>query len=243
MTTEQSHAELIRDIQKLERIVKAVCDDTQLARGEFREFKAILEQYQEQPQLLDPHLEGLVTPLATRVSEVSDSLHDEERFSAAMQICRLLQALVTVRGFKTVSRFFSHKPADVERAIKIMKHVQHAVSSQEIDEDAQDGAWQMRCIVLLWLSNLVLIPFDIATVHISDGATASPGADASATAVQCLINLTRSYLSDPGSTRCEIHTSVVHSQPSPPTHTTCHWQRTPQVCGDCSTSAWGNFNV
>jgi tubulin-specific chaperone D len=202
MTTEQSHSEHVKDIEKLERIVKAVYDDTELARSKFGEFKATLDQYQEQPQLLDPHLEGLVTPLAARLSGVAESLQDDGLFAAAMQICRLLQALVTVRGFKTVSRFLPHKPTDIERAVQVLKHVQHAVKSHEIDEDAQDGGWQMRCIVLLWLSNLVLIPFDISTVYISsDGAHASSGLDAPSSAVRWLIDLARLYLCDPGSTR------------------------------------------
>jgi tubulin-specific chaperone D len=31
-------------------------------------------------------------------------------------------------------------------------------------EGAEEGAWEARCILLLWLSILVLVPFDLATI-------------------------------------------------------------------------------
>jgi hypothetical protein len=31
-------------------------------------------------------------------------------------------------------------------------------------EAAGKGAWEVRCILLLWLSILVLVPFDLATI-------------------------------------------------------------------------------
>ena len=40
------------------------------------------------------------------------------------------------------------------------------VSGVAVDamEGAEEGAWEARCILLLWLSILVLVPFDLATI-------------------------------------------------------------------------------
>ena len=36
-------------------------------------------------------------------------------------VCRLLHVLVTVRGHKTVVRFFPHEAADLERALQVRR--------------------------------------------------------------------------------------------------------------------------
>lgn len=65
-----------------------------------------LEKYQEQPSLLDPHMEGLVVPLMRRVrahrdrSVAGSSEPEEDAFVLA--IFRLLYTLCKVRGYKTV---------------------------------------------------------------------------------------------------------------------------------------------
>jgi tubulin-specific chaperone D len=194
--------ELVREIVQLQQIVQAVCDDARLARSKHLAVKTMLEEYQEQPQLLDPHLESLVTPLAVLLSEASLHLGDEQRFAATMQVCRLLQALVNTRGHKTIVRFFPNKPPDLERAVALLRHMQGMTICYEVDEDAQDGSWQTRCAILLWLSSLVLIPFDISTVQVSDAALGRGSDTQQESAVSWLIRTATSYLSDSGATRC-----------------------------------------
>lgn len=40
--------------------------------------------------------------------------------SKVQDVCRLLHVLVTVRGYKTVVRFFPHEAADLERVLQVM---------------------------------------------------------------------------------------------------------------------------
>lgn len=77
-----------------------------------------LTKYQEQPQLLDGCLESIVQPLAVllRQSAMSSTAHDT---ASVQDICRLLHVLITVRGYKTVVRFFPHEAADLERVLQV----------------------------------------------------------------------------------------------------------------------------
>jgi hypothetical protein len=202
MPVPEDRVDFVQEMQKLQAIVSAVRADIHLARSSHLEFKTKLEEYQEQPQLLDPYLEGLVGPLALLLAEAADHLHDDERFSATMHVCRLLQAMINTRGHKTIVRFFPNKPPDVERAVALLQHMQTVAVSHEVDEDAQDGSWQTRCMVLLWLSSLVLIPFDMNTIQTSKTAFNSSANGGTYSTISWLVLVGTSYLSDPGFTRC-----------------------------------------
>lgn len=202
MAQQRERQDFVREIEVLESIVDAVRRDARIARGKHMQFKTALEEYQEQPQLLDPHLEGLVEPLAARLSDSASHTDDADRFAATMQTCRLLQALVNTRGHKTIVRFFPNKPPDLGKAVALLHHMHTMTMSYEVDEDAQDGSWQTRCMVLLWLSNLVLIPFDIGTVQVVASAMGAADEDAKQPAVAWMIDTARQYLSDSGPTRC-----------------------------------------
>jgi hypothetical protein len=90
-------------------------------------------KYQEQPQLLDGCLEGVVQPLAALLRDHAAAAapppgaggaHPGTRAAAAevgavCGVCRLLHVLVTVRGHKTVVRFFPHEAADLERVLQV----------------------------------------------------------------------------------------------------------------------------
>jgi hypothetical protein len=77
-----------------------------------------LTKYQEQPQLLDGHLEGIVQPLAVllRSTALSSTAQDT---GSVQDICRLLHVLISVRGYKTVVRFFPHEASDLERVLQV----------------------------------------------------------------------------------------------------------------------------
>ena len=45
----------------------------------------------------------------------------------------------------------------------------------EQGEGADQGPWEAQCVLLLWLSQLVLIPFDLALVDSSSSPSPQPG--------------------------------------------------------------------
>jgi tubulin-specific chaperone D len=62
-----------------------------------------------------------------------------------------LYNLCTVRGYKTVVKFFPHEVADMEPCVEML----HFYSGTD---------YWINCMLLLWLSIIVLVPFDLQTI-------------------------------------------------------------------------------
>jgi hypothetical protein len=77
-----------------------------------------LTKYQEQPQLLDGSLEAIVQPLAMLLREAAVCSTAQDT-STVQGVCRMLHVLISVRGYKTVVRFFPHEAADLERVLQV----------------------------------------------------------------------------------------------------------------------------
>jgi hypothetical protein len=85
------------------------------------------------------------------------------------------------------------------------EYVSQAIVGSVLKEEST-GEWESRCCLLLWLSILVLIPFDLASVDTS--LADSRAADAGLTAddeppplVQKMIKICTAHLGNPGPTR------------------------------------------
>jgi hypothetical protein len=200
--SDEPHIPVLHDISHLQRIVDDVRQEPSKAKQACVRFKYILEEYQEQPQLLDAHLDSLISPLTGIVSDSSENIGDEEKFTNAMQVCRLLQALVSTRGHKTLSRFFPNKPPDFEKALLILLKSRSKPSRREVDEDQQDGGWQTTFVALMWLSSLAMIPFDLNTLQ--SVAIEQFTQERAVSVVDWLVHTGRNYLSDPGPCRSEL---------------------------------------
>ncbi|EFJ45543.1 hypothetical protein VOLCADRAFT_94333 [Volvox carteri f. nagariensis] len=158
-----------------------------------------LYKYQEQSQLLDAYLESIVVPLATLLRRQALQQQDQS-LHRVLGTCRLLNVLVVVRGYKTVVRFFPHEAADLERVVDILCAVR---AQQPRDAEGGIALWEAQTILLLWLSILILIPFDLATL---DSSTAAPGGEADkilpyTPLVGRILNLCQEYLHHPGGVR------------------------------------------
>lgn len=74
-----------------------------LAEKNWQRFSFILDQYQEQPHLIDPHLENMINKLIQITKEVTI---DSETKHLAF---RYLYFIAKVRGYKVVSRHLPHE--------------------------------------------------------------------------------------------------------------------------------------
>lgn len=91
-------------------------------------------------------------------------------------ICRLLYTFCKIRGVKVISRFLNNEPKYLEPLLRAF--VEWDTVSQE-DEDPMEAelgssdelrrlVWEERYVMLIWLSHLLLAPFDLISISNDD---------------------------------------------------------------------------
>ncbi|KAG8006910.1 Tubulin-specific chaperone D [Nibea albiflora] len=108
-------------------------------------FLVIMNRYQEQPHLLDPHLEWMV-------NMILDFVRSEKSSPSLVHLSfRFLYIICKVRGYKVFMQLFPHEVADVQPVLDLL--------SRQDPTDSE--TWETRYMLLLWLSMTCLIPFDL----------------------------------------------------------------------------------
>ncbi|XP_012933569.1 tubulin-specific chaperone D isoform X2 [Heterocephalus glaber] len=138
-------------------------------------FRVIMDKYQEQPHLLDPHLEWMMTSLL-------DIVQDKTSPGTLVHLAfKFLYIITKVRGHKIFLRLFPHEVADV-----------HPVLAMISDQNPTDPeTWETRYMLLLWLSVTCLIPFDLSRFDGNRGA--QPG-QAQMPVMDRVLQIAESYL-------------------------------------------------
>ena len=80
----------------------------------------------------------------------------ETKYAIDLSIANLFLVITTlckVRGYKTCVKFFPHEVNDMELVTELL-HFQ----------DISTVIWQVPYILVLWLSVIVLVPFDLTTI-------------------------------------------------------------------------------
>ncbi|KAG8857950.1 hypothetical protein FRB96_005441 [Tulasnella sp. 330] len=145
----------------------------------------ILQGMQEQSYLLDPYLERMLGPaFATfRAGAVQDAkgLRKNPRPNDQEWMPEVIYQVIKTRGAKTASegRYFPHTIDDLDIALGTLQ----AASKHPT------WHWERRYVVLLWLSLIVMIPFDLAQFDTERG---------SGTTVAALEDAGRQYLTKAG---------------------------------------------
>ncbi|KAF4622753.1 hypothetical protein G7Y89_g14271 [Cudoniella acicularis] len=132
-----------------------------------------LERFQELPQLLDPHLNDLVPVLAQAflsylqsVPRPKHSTSDTELLiTLSKAICRLLYTFCKVRGEKVIVRFLSTETRHLEL---LLSAIENGNPAEGQAATSNTWSWEERYITLLWLSQLLLAPFDLASISSSE---------------------------------------------------------------------------
>jgi len=126
----------------------------------------VIQQYQEQPGLLDPHLEAWTVRL---MAGVRSGVLQGGKLGFLLDV---VYTLCKVRGQETLVKFFPHETQDLE---PVFAHV------LKFDPKAL-AEWQELYVMLIWLSIIVLAPFDLDTI------------DSSGTLVERLICLCKTHM-------------------------------------------------
>uniref|UniRef100_A0A5F8G2P6 Tubulin-specific chaperone D n=1 Tax=Monodelphis domestica TaxID=13616 RepID=A0A5F8G2P6_MONDO len=105
-----------------------------------------MDKYQEQPHLLDPHLEWMMNLLL-------DIVRDNDSPPALVHLAfKFLYIITKVRGYKIFLGLFPHEVADVQPVIDMFTN----------QNPKDHETWETRYVLLLWLSVTCLIPFDLS---------------------------------------------------------------------------------
>ncbi|OQR99031.1 tubulin-specific chaperone D [Achlya hypogyna] len=167
-------------------------------------FRVLLEPYQEQGGLLDPILRDMVTPVMERIRAVIHSLQtssegdaiafpfqvlqDPAQREVLHRSCQVIYLLCKVRGYKTIVKLLSHEVSEFEPVLLLLQ-------SQDRDDCM---TWEIRYVLLLWLSILALVPFDLKTV---DSSLSGHETTDTVAIVANIITICKMYLQDSGATQ------------------------------------------
>ncbi|KAJ5327292.1 hypothetical protein MYU51_017809 [Penicillium brevicompactum] len=144
---------------------------------------SLLEPFQEWPQLLDPHLQKLLPPLvdaflaylvkhrAHYTTVPAKSAQGADIYPLPRAICRLLYTFCKVRGVKVISRFLNNEPKYLESMLRGFIEwdlIQQSSNEDTFDSEPQRLIWEERYVMLVWLSHLLLAPFDLSSLSSDD---------------------------------------------------------------------------
>ncbi|CAD6579724.1 MAG: hypothetical protein ASARMPRED_009232 [Alectoria sarmentosa] len=145
----------------------------------------LLEPFQEWPQLLDPHLSGLLQPLISAfikyVSNYAAFYHQEGKPSPGIiplprAISKILYVFCKVRGTKVISQFLNNEPRYMEPMLDALESWAGNMSPSKKKFTPKHGlmVWEESFIMLLWLSHLLLAPFDLSSMSSGKAGTQLP---------------------------------------------------------------------
>ncbi|KAI0014306.1 tubulin folding cofactor D C terminal-domain-containing protein [Xylariaceae sp. FL0662B] len=139
-------------------------------RESSRLISQVLEPFQELPQLLDPHLPKWIPVLAEAyLGCLQDhrrsrplSLRSQLLTPLSNAICGIIYTFCKIRGEKVIVRFLNVETKYLELLLLAIE------DSERGAETAVPWTWHERYVVLLWLSQLFLAPFDLSTISSGD---------------------------------------------------------------------------
>ncbi|KAL1628757.1 hypothetical protein SLS54_001445 [Diplodia seriata] len=119
---------------------------------------SFIEPFQEEPQLLDTHLRYVVPQLVDAYLEYllqsTGTPIKSKAVPLPLAVSRVLYILCKVRGQKVIVGFLNNEPRYLE---PILDHFEKGLGGEFL-------VWEEKFVALLWLSHLMLAPFDLASI-------------------------------------------------------------------------------
>ncbi|KAM8945698.1 tubulin-specific chaperone D [Pelodytes ibericus] len=138
-------------------------------------FVAIMDKYQEQPHLLDSHLEWMLDMLL-------DIIQDPHSSPVLIHLAfKFLYIISKVRGYKIFLRLFPHEVVDVYPVLEMIS----------MQNPSDHETWETRYMLLLWLSMTCLIPFDLSRL---DGNLSSDPSETRRSTMDQILEVAKTYL-------------------------------------------------
>ncbi|XP_075702014.1 tubulin-specific chaperone D [Rhinoderma darwinii] len=155
--------------------LRDVCEELVSREVCTQRFIVIMDTYQEQPHLLDQHLEWMLELLLEIVRDKTSPpvlIHLGFKF---------LYIISKVRGYKIFLRLFPHEVVDVHPVLEMIS----------LQNPADHETWETRYMLLLWLSMTCLIPFDLSRL---DGNLSVEGGQIRRSTMDHILEIAKSYL-------------------------------------------------
>ncbi|KAK7502461.1 hypothetical protein BaRGS_00006414 [Batillaria attramentaria] len=156
------HFKEINEVRGLIESLKDVVDDMRAQEMACERFTFIVDEYQEQPHLIDPYLEELISRLLSIARDPSSSK------ALSQEAFKYMYLITKTRGFKIVTRFLPHEVSDMEPVLALI----------DMQDPSDVECWQTRYMLLLWLSMVSMIPFDLrrldSNLQTGDGPPKQP---------------------------------------------------------------------
>lgn len=152
--------------------------NTPALEAEYDKLYKILKQYYEQPHLLDPHLDKMLSKFLSLIKD------KESSFELKHATFNYMYQIIRVRGYKIVIRHLPHEVTDLLTVLSFL----------EVQDPHDKETWRSRFVLLLWLSIVVIIPFHMSRL---DGfAPGQPDVAASSkklTVMERIFNICKTY--------------------------------------------------
>nr|XP_009859600.1 tubulin-specific chaperone D-like [Ciona intestinalis]XP_018668800.1 tubulin-specific chaperone D-like [Ciona intestinalis] len=155
--TALDHFVEVDEVKQLIKNIPLIVNDQAKHEMSDEKFTEIVDKYLEQPHLLDPHLLGLLEQLIAFIQPLDVPLNQKH--------CafKYLYLLTKVRGHKIMVRYFPHEVQHLEPILKLL-----------YEQKYNDlNTWETRYMLLLWLSMICLIPFDMVRFDLPHTGDAS----------------------------------------------------------------------
>uniref|UniRef100_A0A0D9XLC9 Uncharacterized protein n=1 Tax=Leersia perrieri TaxID=77586 RepID=A0A0D9XLC9_9ORYZ len=193
----------LQEWETVSAILRRIVDAGGVAEpADVQRIRSIMDKYQEEGQLLEPYLENIISPLMLLVRSKTMELGvgTDELLDIIKPLCIIIYTLVTVCGYKSVIKFFPHQVSDLELAVALLEKC-HKMSSATALRQESTGEMETKCVVLLWLYILVLIPFDISSVDTSIATTDHMDGLETVPLVTRILDICKDYLCSSGPMR------------------------------------------
>ncbi|KAG7130540.1 Tubulin-specific chaperone D like protein [Verticillium longisporum] len=140
----------------------------------------LLDPFQELPQLLDPHLPKWLPLLAASPSSAAPTARAQLLEPLPAAIARLVYTLTKIRGAAVILRFLPVEARHLEPLLAALESAERRAARPSLLALTDSE----RYLVLLWLAQLLLAPFDLSTI-----SSADPADDPAAAAAAALVPL------------------------------------------------------
>jgi hypothetical protein len=171
-------------LKRAEALASKISSDTDSFNIKNR-VSQILLKYQEASYVLDPLIGDMVEPIMKLMQIYTKQACSTGSYAVPKEVSLLFEILYNlcnVRGFKTIVKFFPHEAADMEPCVELL----HFQDTKE---------YWIDCMLALWLSIIVIVPFDIQTID------SKKAGDSYEVLVKRMVNIGKQHIQNSGKIR------------------------------------------